>query len=124
MSSWDEYIFNEEQAQDFLDELAAYDVDEDEDRIIEAVGDVLFELADAEHPSIDEEIIGQCAATICAIWCGAPYSAGDVVAEYPFIRHFVGDVEDEDLVKAAFDVLDAIAADSEYDLDAFVEACS
>lgn len=116
MTSWDEAIFSDENNQDFLDEL----VDLDDDDIVEAVRDACLLAASSDANDI-ELGNGYVAATIAAIWAGAPFSAGDAVAEYPYIRGLVG-THDEQLSEAAAELLGEVEED--YDLDPFVEALS
>ncbi|WIM68265.1 DUF4259 domain-containing protein [Corynebacterium breve] len=115
MSAWDIEIFAEDVNIDFLDELA----DLEEEDIVEAVRDACLLAADPDAATDDEVLNGQAAATIAAIWAGAPFAAGDVAEDYPFIRGFAGDV-DETLLQAAAQVLESV--DTEHDIDQFVEA--
>lgn len=117
MSTWDEEIFTNETNVDFLDELAGLD---DED-IVEAVRDAVFLAAAGDGVSEDELSNGYAAATIAAIWAGAPFSAGDVVSSYPFIRGLAGS-GDEELEEKAAELLEGVEA--EYDLEVFIEALS
>lgn len=116
MSTWDHDVFTSDVNADFLDELAGLD---DED-IVEAVRDAIM-LAAGGDASDDENANGLAAATIAAIWAGAPFSAGDVVESYPFIRGLVGS-GDEALNEKAAGLLEEVEED--YDLEAFIEALS
>lgn len=117
MSTWDEEIFTTETNVDFLDELAELD----DEGIVEAVRDAVL-LATSEDGSSDDELSnGYAAATIAAIWAGAPFSAGDVVSNYPFIRGLAGS-GDEELDEKAAELLEGV--DAEYDLEVFIEALS
>ena len=73
--------------------------------------DFLDELA-----NLDEAL---CAATIAAIWAGAPFSAGEVADTYTFIREMRGSGSDQ-LREVALDVLEN--ADVDEDLDVYIEA--
>ncbi|WP_049158684.1 DUF4259 domain-containing protein [Corynebacterium striatum] len=117
MSTWDENIFSDGVNVDFLDELANLD---DED-IVEAVSDACALATSGDAISADEERNAQAAATIAAIWAGAPFSAGEVVSSYPFIRGLAGS-GDEALNEHALEILEAVEED--YDLEAFIEALS
>ncbi|WBT09340.1 DUF4259 domain-containing protein [Corynebacterium sp. SCR221107] len=117
MSAWEHKIFAEDANIDFLDELAEL---ENED-IIEAIRDACVLATSGGRLSEDEINNGYAAATIAAIWCGAPYSAGDVVESYPFIRTLIGHA-DEALAEAASEVLEG--AETEEDLEALIEALS
>lgn len=115
MGAWDMKIFAEDVNVDFLDELSALD---DED-IVEAIEDACKLVLSQTNVSNDDELNGLCAATIAAIWAGAPYSAGDVVTEYPFIRDLSGYGGDE-LYAVASEVLERAEVDD--DLDVYLEA--
>lgn len=89
MSSWDEYIFEEQDNEEFLDEL----VDLDEQDLYEAIEDAVnLGLRAGSHDDV-EYLNGLCAASVAAIWCGAPFSTGAVTDEYPFIREHIGSCE-------------------------------
>lgn len=118
MSAWDQVIFSEDVNVDFLDELSELD---DED-IVEAVRDAcLLAQRQAESASEDDRRNGLAAATIAAIWAGAPFTAGDVAAQYPFIRELVGE-GDEELNATAAELLESEETDE--DIDQFIEALS
>jgi len=115
MSTWDSEIFAVETNVDFLDEL----VDLDDDDIVESITDACLLAANQDKSTEEELLNGQAAATIAAIWAGAPFAAGDVAQQYPFIRGLMGEV-DEKLAEAAVSVLEAV--DTDYDIDQFLEA--
>ncbi|MBA1834550.1 hypothetical protein GC584_10265 [Corynebacterium sp. zg912] len=115
MSTWDEEIFTVDTNTDFLDEL----VDLDFEEIFEAVRDAVLLAAKQDAPSEDELLNGQAAATIAAIWAGAPFSAGEIAENYPFIRRRPDEM-DEQLVESAAVVLEE--ADTDQDLEQFLEA--
>ena len=116
MSTWDEQIFTVDANTDFLDEL----VDLDFEDVFEAVRDAVL-LAAKQDPSEEELLNGQAAATIAAIWAGAPFSAGEIADTYPFLR--ASSVElDEKLIDVAVAILEDV--DSEQDVDQFIEALS
>ena len=108
--SWDEAIFTDENNQDFLDEL----VDLDDEDVVESVRDACL-LAAGNNAN------GYAAATIAAIWSGAPFFAGEIVSAYPFVRELVGS-SDEQLTEAAAELLGEL--DVDFDLDPFLEALS
>lgn len=117
MSAWDLAIFNEDANVDFLDDLA----DMDHEETVEAVRDACLLAVDKDNATDDELLNGQAAATIAAIWAGAPFSAGEIADTYSFIR--ASSVElDEKLVDAAAAILEDV--DSEQDVDQFIEALS
>ncbi|WP_394281303.1 DUF4259 domain-containing protein [Corynebacterium sp.] len=115
MSTWDDEIFAEDINVDFLDELAELDDEE----VVEAVSDACLLAANQDNATEDELLNGQAAATIAAIWAGAPFSAGDVAEEYPFIRSLMGEGS-EALAEAAVTVLENV--DTDHDIDQFIEA--
>lgn len=115
MSTWDTAIFSEDTNVDFLDELAGLDADER----IDAVRDACLLAADSDHASEDELLNGQAAATVAAIWSGAPFSAGDIADAYPFLRGTEAEL-DEKLVDAAVSILENV--ETEEDVDQFLEA--
>lgn len=117
MSTWDLAIFNEDANVDFLDDLADMDIEE----TVEAVHDACLLALDKDNATDDELLNGQAAATIAAIWAGAPFSAGEIADTYSFLR--ASSVElDEKLIDAAVAVLEDV--DSERDVDQFIEALS
>ena len=117
MSSWDEDIFTDEANVEFLDELSAL---EDEE-IVAAVDDACALAVSGEDQTEEEQRNALAAATIAAIWAGAPFSAGETADTYPFLRTAAADV-DEKLVEAAVAILEDV--DSEQDVDQFIEALS
>ncbi|AQQ14553.1 hypothetical protein CGLAU_02840 [Corynebacterium glaucum] len=123
MSTWDQEIFSAEANADFLDELAQLEPEE----ILEAVSDAVLLAAGGNSASEEEILNGQAAATIAAIWAGAPFSAGEIAESYPFIRSNPGEVS-EQLNESAVTVLEKVSADadadSDTDIDQFIEALS
>ncbi|MFP7366370.1 hypothetical protein SFC07_11465 [Corynebacterium callunae] len=115
MGAWDDAILTEEVNVDFLDEIAELDTDD----IVEALEDACLLIINQDKATEDEILNGQAAATIAAIINGAPYSAGQVLENYPFIRELIGEGS-ETLRAAAARVLEE--ADVEYDLEAYLEA--
>ena len=115
MSTWDEQIFTVDTNTDFLDELGDLDFEE----IFEAVRDAVLLAAKQDDPTEDDLLNGQAAATIAAIWAGAPFSAGEIAEAYPFIRRRPDEM-DEQLVESAVAVLEE--ADTDADLEQFLEA--
>ncbi len=116
MQTWDDYIFSSETNVDFLDELASLE----EEDIVESVEDAVA-LGAGGDASADEEENALAAATIAAIWAGAPFSAGEVVEAYPFIRGLAGSGSAALNEKAA-GLLEGVEED--FDLEAFIEALS
>lgn len=123
MSTWDQEIFSAEANADFLDELSQLEPEE----ILEAVSDAVLLAAGGSSASDDEILNGQAAATIAAIWAGAPFSAGEIAESYPFIRSNPGEIS-EQLAESAVSVLEKASADadadSDTDIDQFIEALS
>ncbi|APT93095.1 hypothetical protein CPHO_09575 [Corynebacterium phocae] len=116
MSTWDYEVFTAEANTEFLDDLARLD----EDDIVEAVTDAVM-LSASGDATADEEENGLAAATIAAIWAGAPFTAGEIVEDYPFIRGLRG-AGGEHLNEQALALLEQV--DSDHDLEPFTEALS
>lgn len=121
MSGWENVIFTEDANVDFLDDLANLDDEGGVEEVVEAVGDAIKVAQTDGHVTEVDSLNGLAAATIAAIWAGAPYSAGEIVSNYPFIRSYVGHGT-EDLYEAAAELLEN--ADTEEDLDVYIEALS
>ena len=119
MSTWDEEIFSVDANTDFLDELDTLEGDELEQALIDAV--LLAANQDPSTVNEDELLNAQAAATIVAIWSGAPFSAGETADTYTFIRTHNGAL-DEETAEAATSVLEAAAEHTDSDLDQFLEA--
>lgn len=117
MSSWDEDIFADEANVDFLDELA----DLEDEEIVAAVDDACALATSGEAQTEEEQRNALAAATIAAIWAGAPFSAGEVVEDYPFIRDLAGSGS-ETLNENALELIEGVEED--YDLEPFIEALS
>lgn len=115
MSTWDVAILGEEDNIDFLDELS----DLENNEILEAVRDACLLVLKQPNVTEVERLNGLAAATIAAIWAGAPFSAGDVADSYPFIRALIGS-GDEALNVAAAELLETVEEDE--DVEAFTEA--
>lgn len=114
MSTWDMRIFDDEANQDFLADLAELE----EEDVVKAVYDAC-RLAVADRASEEEILNGQAAATLAAIWRGAPFSAGDVADDYPFIRDLIGSGSEE-LSEVAAEILEDVSSDE--DVDLFLES--
>lgn len=120
MSTWDEEIFSLEANTDFLDELVSLDDDEIEQAIIDAT--LLAANQDPDTLSEADLLNGRAAATIVAIWAGAPFSAGEIADTYPFIRNRPATVGEE-AAEAAATVLESVdGEEAGVGLDQFLEA--
>lgn len=117
MTTWDTYVLSDPLNEDFLLDLN----DREPEDVVEAILDACRMVLSQDEPTAEELANGQVAATIAAIWAGAPYSAGELVEEYPFIRDLTGTVSEE-LSAAAAEVLEGV--DTEEDVDSFLEALS
>ncbi|MFI5505086.1 DUF4259 domain-containing protein [Corynebacterium kutscheri] len=117
MGAWDDRILNEDINVDFLDDL----LDREDSEIIEAIHDACVAATSGGRLSTEEERNGLAAATVVAIWAGAPFSGGEIVENYPFIRELIGE-GDEELREKAAELLEN--AEIEEDLDAYLEALS
>lgn len=120
MSAWDEEIFSVEANVDFLDELDSLEEDEIEQAIIDAA--LLAANQNPDSVSEDELLNARAAATIVAIWAGAPFSAGEVADTYAFIRNRPAEVSEE-AAEAAAAVLEGVEEEEAgASLDQFLEA--
>lgn len=90
MSVWDEVIFQDEDNIEFLDEL----VDMDQQDIEEALEDAVTLALRHASPGEVEYSNGLCAASVAAIWCGAPFSSATIADEHPFVRLYIGQCSD------------------------------
>ncbi|RNE48752.1 DUF4259 domain-containing protein [Corynebacterium alimapuense] len=115
MRTWDVAIFAEEDNLDFLDELNELDPEE----VVEAVQDACLLVLKQATVTETERLNGLAAATIAAIWAGAPYSAAQVADEHPFIRELIGS-GDEDLNATAAELLESV--EEHEDVEVFSEA--
>ncbi|AKK02530.1 DUF4259 domain-containing protein [Corynebacterium epidermidicanis] len=115
MGAWDVAIFTDELNSDFLDDLTALDAED----IVEAVEDAVNLVAKQDHVSDEEKANGLLAATIAAIWAGAPFTAGEIAENYPFVRELIGEGS-AGLRETAATVLED--ADTEEDLEVYLEA--
>ena len=89
MSGWDEYIFKESDNIEFLEELT----DLDDQDLYEAIEDAVNLALRTEDSDDVEYLNGLCAASITAIWSGAPFSSAVVAEDYQFIREHIGSCE-------------------------------
>lgn len=117
MGAWDIEVFENDDNVDFLDELTTYE----EEDILATVTDACVLLAEGETSTGVEENNGLAAATLAAIWAGAPFSAAEVADNYPFIRELIGQGS-EKLHQAAVEILEAV--ETEHDIDLYIEALS
>ncbi|WP_297009082.1 DUF4259 domain-containing protein [uncultured Corynebacterium sp.] len=104
MSTWDETVFTDENSTDFLTECDR--VADDDRELVVALRDACTVALNHATPGDADHTTGLCAATVAAIWAGAPFTASDVVEEHPLIRARVGACPEE-LQEAALQVLDA-----------------
>lgn len=119
MSTWDSIIFSSDVVTDLFEAVSSLDDDE----LAEVLRDAC-RLA-ARDADDDEARAGLGAATVAAIWSGAPFSAGQLVDEYPFIRDGIGSCPEELREAAAetFEVLvPGLPEDEQEAVEGFVEA--
>lgn len=90
MSTWDEHIFHDEDNIEFLDDLAELDPED----LFEALEDAVTLAIRHSAPGEVEYANGLCAASVAAIWCGAPFSSATVADEHPFVRAYIGQCSD------------------------------
>jgi hypothetical protein len=123
MSTWDNSVFAEEAATDFLDECDELDRS---DFVAALVDACTVALNHAARGSSDFRT-GLCAATVAAIWAGAPFTAADAVDDHPQIRSGIGECPEE-LQEVALQLLDreleTTGEDAPEGLETFVEALS
>lgn len=124
MVAWDEKIFSLSGNQDFLDELNRFYEDEEYDQLISSLEDICALSVDNDFSNVEESNNSFCAATVVAIWSGAPFSTSGLVEEYPFIRAMASYLND-DLKEYALQIIEYAASQYEDDdLDSFIEALS
>lgn len=115
MGAWDISIFADDNNVDFLEEMSALEPED----IVEAVDDAVALVANNKAVNEEEVANGLLAATIAAIWAGAPYSAGEIAENYPFVRELSGSGSERLREQAAAVLEDA---DTEEDLEVYLEA--
>ena len=91
MSNWDEYIFHDDDNIEFFDEL----IDLEPTDLFEALEDAVTLALRHSEPGDVEYLNGLCAASVAAIWCGAPFSSASVADEHPFVREYIGQCSDK-----------------------------
>ncbi|QFQ02956.1 hypothetical protein CUROG_08040 [Corynebacterium urogenitale] len=91
MSNWDEYIFHDDDNIEFFDEL----IDLEPADLFEALEDAVTLALRHSEPGDVEYLNGLCAASVAAIWCGAPFSSASVADEHPFVREYIGQCSDK-----------------------------
>lgn len=101
MSTWDAIILDDDHVAELLDDIDALDPEEQAEALRDAC---LLAVDDATE---GESRAGLGAATIAAIWSGAPFSAATRVDEHPFIRAGIGDCPEE-LREAAAEVFELL----------------
>ena len=94
MTSWDEHALANDQVQDFLQEIQEeYEdagADSDVETVVTALEDAVV-IAQKQAARGDEDYaVGLAAASIAAIWSGAPYSISELADEYSVIRGGIG----------------------------------
>ncbi|WP_297453082.1 DUF4259 domain-containing protein [uncultured Corynebacterium sp.] len=122
MSVWDTEIFGNDSVIELFDEVQDLDSLDRVGALIDAgrIG------LDSENS--DETACALAAAVIIAIWNGAPFSGGDIVEDYGFIREGISETHgrEEDALAIASEVFDSLLGGlSESDqaaLEDFVEA--
>jgi hypothetical protein len=128
MSTWDETVFADDGNADFLADCD----DLEGEALVGALQDACTLALDSdaadEGRAVDPDYInGLCAATVAAIWSGAPFTSASVADEHPFIRAGIGQCPDT-LQEAALELLDAeldsAGEDAPDGLETAVEALS
>ena len=121
MGAWDLTVLNEPDNEEFLDELATLEGEDLFTGVLDAVLLVTKQHSDRPEDRTNAEV----AATIAALWNGAPYSASDAIENYPFVVDPDYDIDEDDmdtLREASVEVLES--ADTEDDVDPYIEALS
>lgn len=123
MSTWDQYLFADESSADFLaecDDLEGRD-------LVQALQDACTVALNQAAPGEPDHTIGLCAATVAAIWSGAPFTAAEAADTHPLIRAHIGSCPDT-LKEAALQLLDgyldAVGDGAPDGLEIYVEALS
>ncbi|AGP31391.1 DUF4259 domain-containing protein [Corynebacterium terpenotabidum] len=123
MSTWDDTVFADENNVDFLvecDEL-------DERDLVRALQDACTVALNHATPGDADHTTGLCAATVAAIWAGAPFTSAEVADDHPLIRSHIGACPDS-FQEVALQVLDghldATGEDAPDGLETYVEALS
>lgn len=135
MSTWDETVFADDCNADFLGECD----DLDGDALVGALTDACTlavgeaeagaaGMAGTEGAGVSADYLnGLCAATVAAIWSGAPFTTASVADEHPFLREGIGQCPDG-LQEVALQLLDgeleAAGDDAPDGLETVVEALS
>lgn len=119
MSIWDTEIFGSDSVIELFDEVQDLDSQDRVGALIDAgrIG------VDSENS--DEKACALAAAVIIAIWSGAPFSGGDIVEDYSFIREGISEAHssEEDALAIASEVFDSLLGElSESDQEA-LENC-
>lgn len=123
MSTWDTHIFSDEASVELLRDVDDLEAEE----LMEALQDAVTIASDQATPGQSDYTQGLCAASIAAVWCGAPFAASNLASEHAFVRAYIGRCPEE-LQEAAFELLDAelarLGEDSPEGLDTYAEAVS
>lgn len=123
MSSWDETIFNDEISTDFLDECD----DLDGLDLVQALQDACTVALNHSRPGDQDHRTGLCAATVAAIWSGAPFTSAEIADEHPLIRVRIGSCPDtlQEVALLFLDgYLESLGDDAPDGLETCVEALS
>lgn len=128
MSTWDETVFADDTNADFLADCDDLEGEALQTALQDACTLALDSDAADEGRAVDPDYInGLCAATVAAIWSGAPFTSASVADEHPFIRAGIGQCPDS-LQGIALELLDAeleaAGEDAPDGLETAVEALS
>ncbi|MDO4910273.1 MAG: hypothetical protein Q3972_00830 [Corynebacterium sp.] len=121
--TWDSFIFSTPNNEDYLESLDHYFNEGYPESVVENMLDTCLTVTDGDASEADLENAAL-AATITAIWLGAPYTIAEIVDQYPWIKNIGLEVDDE-LYDAAATVLERAAehwADEEFEFDVFTES--
>lgn len=117
MSVWESEIFTNDSTIELFDELQDLDVADRVDALVDACQIALS--SDNE----DEQLSGIAAATVAAIWNGAPFSGGDIVEDYGFIREGISEnaVGGDKLLEVAAEVFENLTSSLDESTQALLE---
>lgn len=119
MSIWETEVFGSDSVIELFDEVQDLDSQDRVGALIDAgrIG--------VDSESSDEKACALAAAVIIAIWNGAPFSGGDIVEDYSFIREGISEAHgsEEDALAIASEVFDSLLGDLSESDQAALENC-
>lgn len=123
MSTWDHIILEAEPVEEFFEDLE----DLDDSELFAVLESSITEALTHAEPGEADYTAGLGAATLVAIWNGAPYTAAEVADRFHFLRAHIGH-SIESLTDAALNLLDKemerLGEEAPEGIETFVEALS